>query len=91
MNSLIFPRKCSLAYAQKFVGEVLEVIPERAYKGAPDSGLYMGYSDNYVQLVFEGSEEMIGQVCRVKVTEAGVNESKGQLVRVLRSGSVVNL
>lgn len=81
--------KMQLAYAQKFVGQVLEVIPERTYKGAPDSGLYSGYSDNYVQLVFEGSEDMIGQVCRVKVTEAGVNESKGQLVRVL--DGVVNL
>ncbi|CAH1204263.1 Threonylcarbamoyladenosine tRNA methylthiotransferase MtaB [Paenibacillus allorhizoplanae] len=81
--------KMQLAYAQKFVGQVLEVIPERTYKGAPDSGLYSGYSDNYVQLVFEGSEEMIGQVCRVKVTEAGVNESKGQLVRILEG--VVNL
>lgn len=81
--------KMQLAYAQKFVGQVLEVIPERTYKGAPDSGLYSGYSDNYVQLVFEGSEDMIGQVCRVKVTEAGVNESKGQLVRVLEG--VVNL
>ena len=47
----------------------------------------MGYSDNYVQLVFEGSEDMIGQVCRVKVTEAGVNESKGQLVRVFEAQS----
>jgi threonylcarbamoyladenosine tRNA methylthiotransferase MtaB len=81
--------KMQLAYAQKFVGQVLEVIPERTYKGAPDSGLYSGYSDNYVQLVFDGSEEMIGQVCRVKVTEAGVNESKGQLVRILEG--VVNL
>ncbi|MGO4498452.1 tRNA (N(6)-L-threonylcarbamoyladenosine(37)-C(2))-methylthiotransferase MtaB [Paenibacillus sp. 2RAB27] len=81
--------KMQLAYAQKFVGQVLEVIPERTYKGAPDSGLYSGYSDNYVQLVFEGSEDMIGQVCRVKVTEAGVNESKGQLVRILEG--VVNL
>ncbi|MBP1961480.1 tRNA (N(6)-L-threonylcarbamoyladenosine(37)-C(2))-methylthiotransferase MtaB [Paenibacillus aceris] len=83
--------KMQLAYAQQFVGQVLEVIPERAYKGAPDSGLYMGYSDNYIQLVFQGSEDMIGQVCRVKVTEAGVNESKGQLVRVLETASVVNL
>ncbi|WNR46368.1 tRNA (N(6)-L-threonylcarbamoyladenosine(37)-C(2))-methylthiotransferase MtaB [Paenibacillus roseipurpureus] len=83
--------KMQLAYAQKFVGQVLEVIPERAYKGAPDSGLYSGYSDNYVQLVFEGSEDMIGEVCRVKVTEAGVNESKGQLVRVLETATVVNL
>ncbi|UJF35059.1 tRNA (N(6)-L-threonylcarbamoyladenosine(37)-C(2))-methylthiotransferase MtaB [Paenibacillus hexagrammi] len=74
--------KMQLAYAQKFVGQVLEVIPERSYKGAPDSGLLMGYSDNYVQLVFEGSEDLIGQICHVQVTEAGVNESKGNILRV---------
>ncbi|MFC5450264.1 tRNA (N(6)-L-threonylcarbamoyladenosine(37)-C(2))-methylthiotransferase MtaB [Paenibacillus aestuarii] len=83
--------KMQLAYAQKFVGQVLEVIPESAHKGAPNSGLYMGYSDNYLQLVFEGSEDMIGQLCRVKVTEAGVNESKGQLVRVMEPAQAANL
>lgn len=69
-----------LAYAKQFVGEVVEVIPERTYKGAPDSGLISGYSDNYLQLVFSGSEQLIGQTCQVKVTEAGVNECKGELV-----------
>jgi len=83
--------KMQLAYAQKFVGQVLEVIPESAHKGTPNSGLYMGYSDNYLQLVFEGSEDMIGQLCRVKVTEAGVNENKGQLVRVMEPAQAVNL
>ncbi|TXK84094.1 tRNA (N(6)-L-threonylcarbamoyladenosine(37)-C(2))-methylthiotransferase MtaB [Paenibacillus sp. N3.4] len=83
-----------LAYAQKFIGQVLEVIPERAHKGTSDSGLFMGYSDNYVQVVFEGSEDLIGEVCLVKVTEAGVNESRGHLVRVLETAEtaqVVNL
>lgn len=75
--------RMQLAYAQKFVGDVLDVIPERTYKGAPDSGLLMGYSDNYINLVFPGAEQLIGQICRVKLTEAGVNESKGELVRVL--------
>src|SRR5690606_24609573 len=46
--------RMQLAYAKKYVGEVLEVIPERTYKGAPDSGLMMGYSDNYINLVFPG-------------------------------------
>ncbi|MEF2247268.1 MULTISPECIES: tRNA (N(6)-L-threonylcarbamoyladenosine(37)-C(2))-methylthiotransferase MtaB [unclassified Paenibacillus] len=77
--------KMQLQYAQKFVGEVLDVIPERDYKGAPGTGLVMGYSDNYIQIVFEGDESLIGQLCRVKVTEAGVNECRGQLVRVLES------
>lgn len=75
--------KLQLQYAQRFVGEVVDVIPERDYKGAPGSGLVMGYSDNYLQIVFEGSEALIGELCRVKITEAGVNECRGQLVRVL--------
>ncbi|MFC4103990.1 tRNA (N(6)-L-threonylcarbamoyladenosine(37)-C(2))-methylthiotransferase MtaB [Paenibacillus xanthanilyticus] len=80
--------KMQLAYAQQFVGEVVDVIPERDYKGAPGSGLVMGYSGNYLQVVFEGSETLIGQLCRVKITEAGVNECKGQLVRVLDERAV---
>jgi len=75
--------KMQLQYAKKYVGEVLDIIPERDYKGAPGTGLVMGYSDNYIQVVFEGSESLIGQLCRVKIVEAGVNECRGQLVRVL--------
>ncbi|WP_127532314.1 tRNA (N(6)-L-threonylcarbamoyladenosine(37)-C(2))-methylthiotransferase MtaB [Paenibacillus kobensis] len=74
-----------LSYAKQWVGEVVDVIPERDYKGAPGTGFVMGYSDNYLQIVFDGSEELVGQLCRVKITEAGVNECRGQLVRVLDS------
>ncbi|SFF00056.1 threonylcarbamoyladenosine tRNA methylthiotransferase MtaB [Paenibacillus catalpae] len=75
--------KMQLAYAKQYVGAVLDVIPERDYKGAPGTGLVMGYSDNYLQVVFEGTEALVGKLCRVKITEAGVNECRAQLVRVL--------
>ncbi|WP_311079071.1 tRNA (N(6)-L-threonylcarbamoyladenosine(37)-C(2))-methylthiotransferase MtaB [Paenibacillus polymyxa] len=75
-----------LAYAEKFVGQVLEVIPEVAPKGTEDSGILHGYSDNYIQLAFKGTEDLVGKVCRVKLTKAGINESEGQLVRVLENG-----
>ncbi|MFC4778542.1 tRNA (N(6)-L-threonylcarbamoyladenosine(37)-C(2))-methylthiotransferase MtaB [Paenibacillus sp. GCM10023252] len=74
--------RMQLNYAKRYVGEVLDVIPERDYKGAPGSGLIMGYTDNYIQVVFEGSEQFIGQLCRVKITEAGVNECRADLIRV---------
>ena len=77
--------KMQLAYAEQYVGEVLDVIPERDYKGAPGTGLVMGYTDNYIQVVFDGSEALIGKLCRVKITEAGVNECRAKLVRVLES------
>ncbi|OXM86121.1 tRNA (N(6)-L-threonylcarbamoyladenosine(37)-C(2))-methylthiotransferase MtaB [Paenibacillus rigui] len=76
--------RMQLSYAKQFEGQVLEVIPERAHKGEPGKGLIMGYSDNYLQLVFEGSEDLIGSVVQVKVNQAGVNESRGQLVRVVQ-------
>ncbi|MCM3746384.1 tRNA (N(6)-L-threonylcarbamoyladenosine(37)-C(2))-methylthiotransferase MtaB [Paenibacillus pasadenensis] len=72
-----------LAYGQKYVGHTLSVIPEREHKGsAPGSGLVMGYSDNYIQVVFEGDESLIGKLCRVEVVEAGVNECRGRLIEV---------
>ncbi|CAM3437879.1 tRNA (N(6)-L-threonylcarbamoyladenosine(37)-C(2))-methylthiotransferase MtaB [Marinicrinis lubricantis] len=77
--------RMQLEYAKQFVGEVVEVIPERPYKGAPDSGLLMGTSDNYLNVIFEGTEEMLGQICRVKITEADVNECRGTFVRIVES------
>ncbi|TCS94770.1 tRNA (N(6)-L-threonylcarbamoyladenosine(37)-C(2))-methylthiotransferase MtaB [Hazenella coriacea] len=70
-------------YAEKFVGEVLEVIPERPYKEDPQSGLYMGYSDNYLQVVFPATEDLIGKVCRVRLDQAGVEYNHGTFVRVV--------
>lgn len=82
VHSLIdLSERMQLEYAQKFVGQELEVIPERFLKGREHERLLCGYSDNYVQLVFEGSEEWIGKVCKVRMIEAGVNESKGVLVQ----------
>ncbi|WP_046214703.1 tRNA (N(6)-L-threonylcarbamoyladenosine(37)-C(2))-methylthiotransferase MtaB [Paenibacillus wulumuqiensis] len=72
-----------LSYAEKFVGHVLDVIPENNDKGLYGEGMIAGYSDNYLQIAFEGSEDLVGKLCRVKLTEPGVNTSKGQLVRVL--------
>jgi len=76
-------QQLTLSYAKKFVGDVLEVIPERAYKEDPASGLLMGYSDNYLNLVFPGNETMIGKVCKVRLDEAGSEYCKGTFVRVL--------
>ncbi|WP_456273983.1 tRNA (N(6)-L-threonylcarbamoyladenosine(37)-C(2))-methylthiotransferase MtaB [Bacillus sp. AK031] len=70
-------------YASQFENEVLEVIPEEIYKEDPDSGLYVGYSDNYMKVVFLASEDMIGKLVKVKITKAGYPYNEGQFVRVL--------
>lgn len=72
--------RMQLAYAKRFVGDVLEVIPERVHKEAPAGGVIMGHSDNYLQVVFAGPEELLGQLVKVKITEAGVNECRGTFV-----------
>lgn len=72
-----------LAYAQKFVGRVLDIIPERDEKGQFGPGRAMGLSDNYLQIVIDTDEVLTGQLCRVKLTKADVNFCEGTLVRVL--------
>ncbi|MBN6186205.1 tRNA (N(6)-L-threonylcarbamoyladenosine(37)-C(2))-methylthiotransferase MtaB [Aneurinibacillus sp. BA2021] len=73
----------AVAYATKFVGDVLEVIPEEPYKEAPESGLYVGHADNYLKLVFEADESLVGKICKVRVDEPGSEYCKGTFVRVL--------
>ena len=72
-----------LAYAERFVGQVLEMIPERPDKTAEDGTMLVGYSDNYIPIQIQAEASMIGQVCRVKLLEAGANGSKGQFLQVV--------
>ena len=70
-------------YASQFENEVLEVIPEEEFKEKNNSGLYVGYTENYLKVVFPATEEMVGQIVKVKITKAGYPYNKGQFVRVM--------
>ncbi|WP_316571974.1 tRNA (N(6)-L-threonylcarbamoyladenosine(37)-C(2))-methylthiotransferase MtaB [Neobacillus sp. YIM B06451] len=70
-------------YASQFEGEVLEVIPEEEFKEGGQSGLYVGYTDNYLKVVFPATEEMVGKIVKVKITKAGYPYNEGQFVRVM--------
>ncbi|MGN7476632.1 tRNA (N(6)-L-threonylcarbamoyladenosine(37)-C(2))-methylthiotransferase MtaB [Solibacillus silvestris] len=70
-------------YASRFEGEVLEVIPEERFKDGDAENLYVGYTTNYLKVVFEGNEEMVGQLVKVKIAKAGYPYNDGQFVRVL--------
>lgn len=76
-------KRLTVEYAQRFVGEVVEVIPEQPFKEDPDSGLYMGYSDNYLQVVFPADPEWVGKVCRVKIDRVDPEYCYGTFVRVV--------
>src|SRR5690625_2368245 len=67
-------------YALKHENEVLEVIPEE--KSSEKLGTLVGYSDNYLKVQFEGPEELIGSIVRVKITKAGYPMNQGIFVKV---------
>ena len=70
-------------YASRFEGDVLEVIPEERFKEGDNENLYVGYTTNYLKVVFEANEEMVGKLVKVKITKAGYPYNEGQFVRVL--------
>lgn len=72
-------------YASRFENEVLEVIPEEQV----DGDLYVGYTDNYLKVIFPASEEMIGKLVKVKITKAGYPTNQGEFVRVLEDQKAV--
>ena len=70
-------------YASRFEGEVLEVIPEEIIQEGEEAGLLTGYTGNYMKIVFEGTEDMIGKLVKVKIDKSGYPHSHAQFVRVL--------
>lgn len=69
-------------YASDYEGDVLEIIPEEPFTETGEGNLLVGYTDNYMKVVFEGSEDLIGQLVKVKILKAGYPYNKGQFVRV---------
>ncbi len=71
-------------YASNYEGDLLEVIPEEQFtEGTDRTDLYVGYTDNYLKVVFPGKEDMIGQIVQVKVTKAGYPYNEGEFVSVV--------
>lgn len=70
-------------YASAYEGDVLEIIPEESFKEQDGKhNLYVGYTDNYMKVVFEGTEDMIGRLVKVKIMKAGYPYNEGQFVRI---------
>ncbi|WP_342043369.1 tRNA (N(6)-L-threonylcarbamoyladenosine(37)-C(2))-methylthiotransferase MtaB [Bacillus sp. OTU2372] len=77
-------------YASLFEGDVLEVIPEEEYKEESNTGLFVGYSDNYLKVVFPATEAMIGKIVKVKITKAGYPYNEGQFVKVVEDSALMS-
>ncbi|MDN5386720.1 tRNA (N(6)-L-threonylcarbamoyladenosine(37)-C(2))-methylthiotransferase MtaB [Bacillus paralicheniformis] len=78
-------------YASDYEGDVLEIIPEEPFTETGEDNLLVGYTDNYMKVVFEGSEDLIGQLVKVKILKAGYPYNKGQFVRVAEDGVHENI
>jgi threonylcarbamoyladenosine tRNA methylthiotransferase MtaB len=76
-------------YASKFENDVLEAIPEEPFKDGSNSDLYVGYTDNYLKVVFPANEEMVGKLVKVKITKAGYPYNEGQFVKVMDENVLV--
>lgn len=70
-------------YASDYENEVLEIIPEEAFKESDEENMYVGYTDNYMKVVFKGTEDMIGKIVKVKILKAGYPYNEGQFVRIV--------
>jgi len=79
--------KMQAAYASDWVGRVVDVIPERDGKMLREPGRVAGHADNYLQVVFNGDAGLTGKLCRVRITESGVNECQGELLEVVEAGT----
>ena len=70
------------AYASRYEGDVVEVIPEEVEEIDGQTWL-TGYSDNYMRLQFVGDASLIGEIVRVKLTKAGYPINQGEFVRMM--------
>ncbi|SFE28797.1 tRNA (N(6)-L-threonylcarbamoyladenosine(37)-C(2))-methylthiotransferase MtaB [Alteribacillus iranensis] len=66
-------------YASHYHEKVLDVIPEERDK---ETGKLTGYTSNYMRVQFEGSDDLIGKIVKVKVSVPGYPYNEGEFVRI---------
>ncbi len=77
-------------YAATYEDEVLEVIPEE-HTSEGDEHTLVGYTDNYLKVRFEGTQDLIGKIVRVKITKSGYPYNEGVFVRVMDNATNHNI
>jgi len=60
----------------KLVGKTVEVL----FEELKPNGEVFGFSDNYIQVFVNGSEELLGKIVKVKVTKASRTSLKAEVV-----------
>lgn len=77
---IVLSNELATIYADKHMDQAVEVIPEE--KSSEKVGALVGYSDNYLKVQFDGPEELIGSIVRVKLTKTGYPLNEGTFVKV---------
>jgi threonylcarbamoyladenosine tRNA methylthiotransferase MtaB len=67
-------------YASKFEGQIVNVIPEEVSKEEGSENCLVGYSDNYLKVIFNASYDSIGKILKVKITKSGYPLNEGEVV-----------
>jgi threonylcarbamoyladenosine tRNA methylthiotransferase MtaB len=71
--------RMSLAFHERFVGQVRQVLWETAV-GADNKGLrWVGYTDNYIRVQGEGTADLFNQITPVLLTESRVDGMSGTI------------
>jgi threonylcarbamoyladenosine tRNA methylthiotransferase MtaB len=60
----------SYLYRSKYIGRDLDILVES--RRARHSGLLTGYSGNYIRVVFEGPDSLMGRIVPVTVTDVNL-------------------
>jgi len=58
------------------MGTIMKVL----FEELKPNGEIFGFSDNYVQVFVEGSEELLGKIVDVKIVKANRTSLKGQVI-----------
>ncbi len=74
--------RLSMKYKMKFIDQTLEVIPEREFHQENNKNLLIGYSDNYIQVLFNGEKDLIGSICKIRLDGVQIDYSQGTLISV---------
>lgn len=63
---------CRDRYVERFMGEVLEFVPE-----TEENGQTYGYTENYIRVAVEGK---VGKKCKIRLTEKEQELCKGEVI-----------
>ncbi len=66
-----------LEYAEKFIGKVLDIIPEQEVLG----GLMMGHTSNFLQVFMPYEEDKIGKLYDVKIAKIENGKIYGEILK----------